>query len=225
MRQLKLIAAAVMALAAITSIAASTASGAQAEGFLPKLAGFFIGEGKGGKLESLAGTTLTCTATKIDEGSMETDSHGTVNIHYTGCKALGAFAANSKGDAAETILAPSSWLLCLINSATLEYGIWLEPVGTVIIEVKAAGAKLAVTGGVIGKIVENKKSLQKTLEFKGTKGDPEPKTCTGMDGKVKTVNGTIELNENKKPETGDVVCVEIVFAADKKTEVEIMDGN
>jgi len=224
MRQLKLFAVAVMAFAAITAATASTVFGARAEGFLPKLAGFFIGSGTGGTLEALGGLSVSCTATSILEGTMETDSHGTVGIHYTGCKALGAFAANSKGDAAGTVLVPSIWLLCLIATKTLEYGIWIEPVGTVIIEVPAAGAKLSKTGGGIARIVENKLSLKKTLTFKGTKGDTEPKTCTGTDGKIKTANQTIELNENKKPESEALTGSLTIEAENKKTEVEIMDG-
>ena len=221
MRQLKLIAVAVMALAAIASTAA-TAYGAQAEGFLPKLPGFFIGSGGEGKLETLAGTSIVCKATNILSGTMETDSHGTVDVHYTGCKALGAFAANSKGDGAEVILAPSLWLLCLIEPKV--YGEWIEPRETVIVEVKAAGAKLAVTGGVIGKITENAKSLKKSISFKATKGDSEPKTCTGMDGKTKTVNQTTELNANKKPESSGLTGSATIEAENKTTEVEIMPG-
>jgi hypothetical protein len=218
MRYLKLIAAATMAIAAITATTATAALAAQAEGFLP-LTTFTGTSAKGGNLETAA-AKIECAKASILSGTMETDSHGTVDIHYEGCKAF-FFAANSLGDASGVILGLSLWLLCLIEPKTLVYGIWIEPSSPVHIEIPGAGQLLSVTGGIIGKITANAKSPKKTIVFEGEKGKAKPTSCTGMDGKTKTVNQTSELNENKKPEGSNFKGEATIEGA---KEVEIMDG-
>ena len=187
MRHLKLITAALVAIAAITALTATAALGAQAEGFLPITS--FTGKGGEGKVETLGGKVTTCKAFTVTGGA-ETDSHGTATIDYTGCTAFGIFAATSLGEASGTILAPSLWLLCLIEPKTLTYGIWLESKAPVHIE--AGGKLVELEGGVIGSIEKNASSTTKTVTFKATTGDPDPKTCTGVDGKTKTVSATTE---------------------------------
>jgi hypothetical protein len=221
MRYLKLIAAATMAIAAITAATATAALAAQAEGFLPQTN--FIGESAKGVTFETASATLICKKASILSGTMATDSHGTVDIHYEQCTAFG-FPANSLGDASGVILGLSLWLLCLIEPKTLEFGIWIEPVSPVHIEIPGVGQLLLVTGGIIGKIVSNKKALKQTIKFEGEKGKPKPTSCTGTDGKTKTANQTSELNENKKPEGMNLKGDATQEASDKKTEVEIMDG-
>jgi hypothetical protein len=220
MRHVKLITAAIMAIAAISALTATTAFGAQAEGFLPTTPEF-IGSGAGGKLLTLGGKEIKCGATSIAAGTYATDSHGSTSITYTKCKAFGLFAANSLGDASETILAPSLWLLCLIEPKALKYGIWIEP--TTEVHIEAAGKLVKVTGGLIGEIGINAKSLKKTQTFKQKGGDPEPKTCTGADGKLKTAN-QLTTEDGGTGETSALEGTATTEAKDKTTEIEIMDG-
>jgi hypothetical protein len=218
MRHLKLIALAVLALTAITATTATSALGAQAEGFLPTTK--FIGEGKGGKLETLGKKQTTCTGTKILSGTMETDSHGTIDIHLTGCTAFGIFQANSLGDSAGTILSINLWLLCLMNSLGLGYGIWIEPATPTHIE--AGGILITSQGGIIGEIAPNAKSLKKTMTFSESNGD-SIRSCTGTKGETKNSNAT--LTEDKgKPESAGLSGQATIEAEDKTTETEIMDG-
>jgi hypothetical protein len=221
MRYLKLIAAATMAIAAITAATATAALAAQAGGFLPKTT--FIGTSeKGGKLETAA-ASITCAKANILSGTMETDSHGTVDIHYEKCTAFG-LPANSLGDASEVILGLSLWLYCR-DSTTGAPLMWIEPSSPVHIEVPALGQLLLVTGGILGKITPEKGPTLKTkIAFEGEKGKAKPTSCIGMDGKTKTVNQTAELNENKKPEGSNFKGEATIEASDKKTEVEIMNG-
>ncbi len=221
MRYLKLITAAVMALAVISALTAGAAFGAQAEGFLPTT-NKFIGTGLGGKLETLGGKVTECGKTTITAGTYETDSHGKATIEYSKCKAFGLFTANSLGDKSEIILAPSTYLLCLITPQTLEYGVFIEL--TTPIHVEAAGKLLTLAGGIIGKIVENTASLKKTLTFKASKGDSEPKTCTGVEGKVKEANLTL-TEDGGKAESSGFTGTATIESEDKVTKVEIMDGN
>jgi hypothetical protein len=215
-----MIVVAVMALAAITAM---TAAAAVAEpGFLPK--SNFIGKGTGGKLVTTNKGTIECGGVNILSGVMETDSHGTADIHYEKCKAFGLFAAKSLGDASETILAPGSvWLLCLIEPKTLVWGLWVEVNPASPVHVEAGGKLVEVKGGIIGKITENKKSLTKKLEFKQKASLSDPSECTGTDGKVKKAN-QLTQEDGKAPETSALEGNATVEAEDKKTEMEIMDA-
>ncbi len=221
MKHLKLIALAVMALAAITATTETAALGAQAEGFLPGATNF-IGSGSGGKTETLGGKATSCTKTSILSGTMESDSHGKMDIHFSGCTAFGIFSANSLGDSAGTVLAISLWLLCLIEPKALKYGIWIELATPTHIE--AGGILVTVQGGIIGEIGANARSLKKTSKFAETKGDPTVKSCTGVDGKTKTASQTYTEDGGTASSSG--LQEEITIEPENKTtEIEIMDGN
>jgi hypothetical protein len=220
MKHIKLIAAAIMALAAITATTASSAY-AKAEGLLPEKTNF-IGSGTGGKVLTLGGKELKCGKTNILSGTMETDSHGTIDIHFTECKAFGIFAANSLGDTSGTVLAVMLWLLCLIEPKKLEFGIWGEPATPVHME--AGGILTTLQGGLIAKIAANPLSLKKTITFEQAGGDPKPTSCIGTGLETKKANQT--LTEDKgKAESSAYEGSATLEAANKTTEMELMDGN
>jgi hypothetical protein len=213
MRQLKLITAAIAVLAALTALTAASAFAE--EGFLPTTN--FVGSGTGGKLQALGSLEITCTKTSILSGVMTNDKSGTVDVHYSGCSAFG-FPANSLGDASGVILAPSNWELCLLNSTTLEFAIFLAPKAAVHIEVPLFGALIIVNGGVWGKITPNTKGKTKTISFSETSGDPAIASCGG-----KASTQTAEENENGKKEMSGLNGSATVEAENKTTEIEIMD--
>jgi hypothetical protein len=220
MKHIKLIAAAIMALAAITATTAATAYANQAEGFLPTTS--FIGTGKGGSLATLGGKEIKCTGTNILSGTMETDSHGVVDIHFTGCTAFGIFTANSLGDSSGTILSVNLYLICLIEPKKLEFGIFLEPKTPVHIE--AGGILVTVQGGLIGTITPNAKGLKKTVSFKQKGGDTTPTSCTGTDGKTKTANQTT-TEDKGTPSSSALEGSATVESQSGLTEIELMDGS
>jgi hypothetical protein len=220
MKHIKLIAVAIMALAAITATTASSAY-AKAEGLLPEKTNF-IGAGKGGRLLTLGGKEIKCGVTNILSGTMETDSHGTVDIHFLECKAFGIFAANSLGDLAGTILSVNLWLICLIEPKTLVFGIWIEPATPVHIE--AGGILVTVQGGLIGKITTNPLSLKKTVTFEQASGDPKPTSCIGTGLETKKANQTT-TEDKGKAESSALEGTATLEAANKTTEMELMDGN
>jgi hypothetical protein len=221
MRHLKLIAAAIIALAAITTTTATATYANQAEGLLPEKTNF-IGTGKGGKVITLSGKELKCEATNILSGTMATDSHGTIDIHFEKCKAFGIFAANSLGDTSGTVLAVMLWLLCLIEPKTLVFGIWLEPATPVHME--AGGILTTLQGGLIAKITANPLSLKKTITFEQKGGDTGIASCIGTG--LETKKATFTLTEDKgKAESAAYQGSATIEAADKKTELVLMDGN
>jgi hypothetical protein len=219
MKHIKLIAAAIMALAAITATTASSAYANEAEGLLLK--SNFIGKGLGGKLLTLSGKEIKCETTNILSGTMETDSHGTVDIHFEKCKAFGVFSAKSLGDAEGVILSINLWLICLIEPKTLVFGIWIEPATPVHIE--AAGILVTVQGGLIGKITPNGKSKTKTVTFEQAGGDTKIPSCTGTDGKTKTANQT--TTEDKGTPNSSALEGTATLEASPAKELELMDGN
>jgi hypothetical protein len=216
MRYLKLIAAAVIALAAITTTAA-TAYGNQAEGFLPTTK--FLGTSKVGTITTLAGKEIKCTRANVLSGSLETDSHGTLDIHFEECTAFGIFAANSLGDNTGVILEVVLLLLCLIEPKKLLFGIWIEPATPV--HVEAAGILTTLQGGIIGTITPNANGLHKTITFKQKGGDPEPTTCTGTKGETKTANATLAEDKGKPESHGFAGEFNLEFS----TAIELMDGS
>jgi hypothetical protein len=217
MRNMRAAIIAVMAIAAITSVAAATASAE--EGFLPTTT--FTGKGGPGKLLALSKLEVACKETSILEGTMETDSHGKIgSMHITGCKALG-LPMNSLGDATEILLVPNaSWLLCLINSTTLEFGIFIELARGVHIEVPTLSELLELSGSIIGKITPNTKGTARTVTFEQKEGDPANKECKNEKGEVKKAElKTLESAETVKSTSGLSATDTLTTAA----ETELMD--
>jgi hypothetical protein len=120
MRQLKLIGLACLALFALTSAMASSASALVLPEILPLVEERkFTGENDGGEPElvaSAAGTEpIKCTGATALEGTEEAKKPlGLYHIHFTGCKSniLGTLTpCNSEGDLKEVILNLGTWHL------------------------------------------------------------------------------------------------------------------
>jgi hypothetical protein len=201
---------------AIAAIAASTAQAE--EGALPTTT--FTGKSGGGTLETLKEEKITCSATNILEGVMTSDSQGKVaSVHVTGCKAttaFGNFALNSLGDEKEVVLATN-----LLGSICLNAGIFylFFEYPAVHIEVPTIGDLWILSGSRIAEIVAKAGEKRKTVEikFKQMRGDPEPKECTGADGKLKTAKMTVELGTTK---TDDALLGS--GTAEGASEIELM---
>jgi hypothetical protein len=207
---------AMIAIAATASV--TTAPASAEEGFLPTTT--FTGKGGAAKLQALSKLEIACTSKLILEGTMETDSHGRIfSIHFNLCKTLG-LPANSLGDEKEVILVTLlTWLLCLINSATLEFGLYLE-VPAVHIEVPSLAALVEVSGTLIGKITPNTKGKERTVTFAQKEGDPTVKECKNEKGEVKKAElKTLEGGETVKSSSGLDATDTLTTAA----ETELMD--
>jgi hypothetical protein len=208
----------VMAIAAITSIAATTAS-AQ-EGLLP-IGSTFTASGGAGKLESLAGSQIVCKGFTLKGGEVTSDESGKIKeINFEKCTALG-FPTNSLGDKAETILVDNaSVLLCLIEPKTLVFGVLIKLASAVHLEVPLAGALLKIEGSIIGTITPNAKGKEKKITFAQKAGDPTVTKCTNLlTGKVEEDKLTVDLDDNKPVSAGIDQTATVIF----NQEVELMD--
>ncbi len=216
MRQLTLTLTVILAIAAITAATASAEIG-----FLPTTT--FTGKG-GAKVDvSLAGTEIACKANTVLGGTMTNDKEGKIeSIHFSGCKALGVFEANSLNDTAGIILVTNlTYTLCFINKSTLDMGIVLHfPAAGVHVEIPAAKTLSLITGSLIGLITPDAKRAKVfTIKFgkSATTKDQEFTKCEG--GKTEVL--LTETNESKKPEEGALVLEEELTTA---VETELMEA-
>jgi opacity protein-like surface antigen len=203
-----------VALLAVLASSAIAASAAFAEeGLLPTPVTFTGTSGKG-TLEDIKGNKITCSSDEVLGAEFTTDKSGKyTDIHFKGCKAFGLFGANSVGDPAETILTGGGTLtLCLINSATLEFGVVIELSKTVVIEVPAAGSKVEVKGNVIGSVGPNTLGKVKTLKLTQKEGKQTVKECEG-----KKAGLTASLNGGAFVEAGE--ATEETLTGAKETEL------
>jgi hypothetical protein len=103
MKQLKILGVALMAVFALSAVAASMAS-AEVK-VLPELEEAFKGESGAGTLEMLKGVAVIECAKDKSEGTFEgTKPLGSFHIDFEGCKALKIAACTGLGESAETIL-------------------------------------------------------------------------------------------------------------------------
>ena len=193
MKSLKLIGLAPMAVFALGAFAASASA---EEGFLvggggtPKTTIFL-----GGKLvlETSNKTKFECT--KVDDTTLTftNDKTFTSTLLFLGCKSLG-FAVNSEGDAAETVLVPVKFLVCLdpknVKGELIdEFGIAGEVVGTLKLKIPAAGIGIEVKGTTLGAVLTKGSATLFNVEFKGsgTAGEQAVTSC---------LQGTTTLTHN-----------------------------
>jgi hypothetical protein len=209
-------------MAAVVASAFTAVSAYALEGLLPTKVPLVGTSGKG-TLEDKKGNKITCTKDEVLGLEFTTNTEGKYeSIHFTGCKAFGIFGANTTGDAAEVILVKGKkTTICLINSATLEFGVFLEVENTVI---NAGGNTVEVKGSVIGAIApaENGSSLSKVLKFKQSKGAPAVKECKDEAGAVKKAKLEATLNKKETSEAGEET-EETTSAKDGITKLELMD--
>jgi hypothetical protein len=213
MKRLRTIGLILLALLALGSFAASTASAE--EGLLPtQEAKEASGKGGAGTLAT-AGSDFSCTKVAILEVKFlaKSDLHGTFDLHLSGCKVAGTFPINSLGDVKEVILEYFLFLICLITSASLDFGLLLlvlgaqlkEEAGLAHLEIPSVGALVNVKGAIIAKNLsglkgdKNEGKLFK-YELKGSKGKQEVATSCEINGKKLSNTLQAELNETGKPE-------------------------
>jgi hypothetical protein len=204
MRQIRSLAAALMALLVLGALGAQAVMAE--EGFLPLKTKTFTLHGT--TVASLETTgALPPTKCKLVEGSgtFETDKHGKVTLDFFGCESSG-FLERSLGDTTTDevtlgliLFVNALFLICLITATT--YGIFVEPNGEVHVEIPALGQLMGEKGAIIGKIEEPDLSSKTTFKgkFEGSKGVQKPTECKDEVG-TKKHSLTVETNHNLKPE-------------------------
>jgi hypothetical protein len=181
MKHVRIIGLMLLALFSLGAFAASAASAE--EGVLP--ASTFTGTGGAGQLETLNKQKIECKEVSVLEGKfVANDKEGTANLHFTKCKAEGFLPVNSLGDASEVILAKVKFTVCLVNSATLTFGMAITPSETVHIEVPSLAQLLLVKGTVIAEL-EGAGLKGKEFKFKlaGKEGDQTAALKCEVEGK------------------------------------------
>jgi hypothetical protein len=220
MRHIKTTLIAIIAIGALSAIASATASAATEPQFLPGAGTKYTSKSLAGTLETLKKGSIECTDDK-DEGELTSDTTGVITIDFLGCKALSIIGAHSLGDPAGVILFHGTTLLCWINEAKKEAGIYVHvPSPGVHIEIEGVSILLLVTGSVLGSITPvGLKQLAFQVVFEQSKGVQKLKKCTG--GQGQTFEGHLETGENGEAaeESGEQTTDEIGFL---KVEVEIM---
>jgi hypothetical protein len=179
MKRFRSILLALLALLALGALLASTASAV--EGILPLKTKDFLLEGGTSTLATPSTTLPAVICEKLDDspGVMVNDHHTEITIiHWLGCTA-GGLAVNSKGANSKEILVKVVFLVCLINSSTLLFGIAAETSETAVLEIPALGLKIEVKGLVIGHVLPAGEGLAKhfTVDFEGAKGVQTVKEC------------------------------------------------
>jgi hypothetical protein len=219
MKRFRILGIALLALLALGAVMAVAASAE--EGFLPNPAKEKNkGTISGGK-STLGNAKGTIICQHLDASPIEfaNDKHGTATLKWKECTTAG-LAANSLGDEKGIILAKVLLLVCLINSAKLEFGVAAEPDETIHLEAAAAGVLAEVKGLVIGTL-SGAKGKEFTSEFLAPKvGEQTVKECTDAEGKK--VHSLLEALNHEAFATAseEVKGGKIVF----EKEVELMDS-
>jgi hypothetical protein len=223
MKRLRIIGLALLALFALGAVSASTASAV--EGFLPLNKKGIQVLGKKVLLQTAGGASIHCLKV-TGTGAFTNDHHGTGTLDFDECEVFGTgFAAYSLGDKKTTvvkealILVPVLFLVCLIDSAKLLFGIFIETTETIHIHVEALGDLLEVAGAIIGHILTVKGKLF-VVHFVGLKGANNVAECKDEEGKVKKWTLTSKLDPNKA-ELGSEFATEGLIQFEE--EVELMD--
>jgi hypothetical protein len=174
MRKVKLVTAALVAMAAFAAVIAASASAEL--GFFPHTI-TFTGTSGASILGTAGGLTMQCSNDKLSGGAFENDKEGTIkDIDFEGCKLLGLFAVNTPGDASGVILIhEATFTVGFINKAKLDMGISVHlPAGGITLEVPAAKSTTVVTGSVIGLVSpDGSKVKTETLTFEAHSGTQE----------------------------------------------------
>jgi len=153
MKRLRILGLCLLALFALSAIAATVALAGE-EGVLEPTT--FKIKGGAQTRSDLSGASITCTAV-TGEGTplkeKDKDTHSTGKLDFTGCT-TGGLSLNSLGDAAKTILMNVLFLLCLLGVSTgLDWGVLVEPTEDVHIEVPLFKKLIIVLGSIIGELL------------------------------------------------------------------------
>jgi hypothetical protein len=206
-------------LAAISGLGVTVVAAASAEEGLLPLKVPLTGSGGTSTLEDTAGNKVACSSSTLLGTEFATDRTGTfTDLHFKGCKAFGLFGANSVLDETAVVLTGSGTLaVCLINSATLQFGVFLAFNKTIVIEVPSAKAKVEIKGSLIGALSPNSFGKVKTATFSVTKGMAVLKECEGKKAQL-----LISLNGGTFIEAGKATT-ETLSATNGETGLELMD--
>jgi len=225
MKRLRILGLSLLALFAFGAVMAGVALGAE-EGALPPQ-NFTI---KGGeqKLENLNGESITCKTVKgegvpLPEKEPDRDTHSTGTLDFEGCTALGA-PANSLGDASGTILAKVLYLLCLVESKKLVWGVLVAPKELPFhIEVPLVKALILVKGAIIGLLLTKLKGAElegepevKEIGVIFVKEDPPTKKCSLTELGTWTASYEAALDTKVDVDAWQVGEADITFAAATK---------
>jgi hypothetical protein len=223
MKRLRIIGLALLALFALGAVSASTASAV--EGFLPLVKKGIQVLASKVLIQTAGGASIHCLKL-TGTGAFSNDHHGTATLDLNECEVFGTgFAAYSLGDKKTTvvkealILMPVLFLVCLIDSAKLLFGIFIETTETVHIHVEALGDLLELTGAIIGHILTTKGKLF-VIDFVGLKGAGNVKECKDEAGGVKKWTLTSKLDPNAA-ELVSVFATNVLIQLEE--EAELMD--
>ena len=173
---LMVVSASLFALPAMASAAENHIEGATGKAF--------TGSGAGGNLQAEGEPTINCSSTSAS-GSFSSETTGTVNLTFTGCKAtiLGVSLGCRSGATAETITVEQVFHLITIGTISKAGILLTPPFPTLICGSGLSERKLSIGGnGVIGTVTSpacgaSSKSL--TVSFTSTGGSQEHKLYTG----------------------------------------------
>jgi hypothetical protein len=215
MKRLRIIGLALLALFALGAVAATAASAE--EGFLPltkKGLQLLTGEAT---LETHAKTATKCK-TLSGTGTFKNDSEGSGTLTFEGCTALGFASLSLTSTVEKQIKANVTYVVCLINSAELKFGIAITPSETVHIEIPAAGILLEIKGTLIGEILTKKGKLF-VVDFNGKEGLGNVVECKHGTTTIKTSFETRKCPEAFEEASEATVKGLLQF----EEEVELMD--
>ncbi len=186
MRKIKVLGAAIVAVVALSALAAATSSAALPE-FLPGNAGEkFTGKSGAGTLEVPPEGPIVCAKdTVTGENTGATKKTALAIIDFTGCKVFGIVNAQSLGDPAGTILVHVELELCYINKATKEVGVLTEVLP---VHIEVFGKLLLIKGDQVAKITPVGKSTKEfKLTYEQSKGKAKPAGCEGKTEEYLTI--------------------------------------
>ena len=209
MTRLRIIGLALVAMFALGGLATATASAE--EGFLPLNMKHFNILAKKVTMENAAKESIKCNEVK-GEGKFEKDSHGTGTLDFLECE-FGGFIVWSLGEKVPNtikealILMPVLFLICLINSTTLLFGIFFELRAPVHVDNTSIGILTILEGAFIGDIlgvsgklfiihIIGKEGKQEVTECKDEKGGIKKHSLTDTNAKGEKV--TVSLNVEKE---------------------------
>jgi hypothetical protein len=215
MKRIRIVGLMLLALFALGAVAATAASAE--EGFLPLTKkGLQILSGEA-KLETHAKLSINCKTTS-GTGTFKNDSEGSGTLTFEGCTALGFADLSLTSTTAGQIKANVTYVVCLINSAELKFGIAMTPSETVHIEIPAAGALLEIKGTLIGEILTKKGKLF-VVDFNGKEGLGNVAECKHGTTTIKN-----SFESKKCPEAFEQASERIVQGLLQfEEEVELMD--
>jgi hypothetical protein len=223
MKRLRIIGLALLALFALGAVSAATASAE--EGFLPLKLKKIQVLGSKVLLQTSGAAAIHCLKL-TGTGAFTTDSHGTGTLDFDECEVFGTgFAVYSLGDKKTTvvkealILSEVLFLICLIDSAKLLFGIFIEPTATAHLHVEALGDLVEVTGGIIGHILTTKGKLF-VVDFTGLKGAGSVAACKDEAGIEKKWSLSSKLDPNKAELASEFATNGLIQFEE---EVELMD--